>query len=137
MSDTKKKVSLRELDDVACSNVVVTRQIKKMIRKFPSMNELAIDCWIHGGHYTKFKYSNDSITWIHSDADKVTNGYKVLKAVDECLDKDELNKLLVTTFNSMCDNMNNMDFIDTPEDLLSFAESKLQEMLRDESIEYK
>ena len=36
----------------------------------------------------------------------------------------------------MCDSQNGIDLVDTPEDLLAFAETKLQEMLREENTEY-
>ena len=40
---TDNKINLRDLDDTACTNVVCARQIKKMIRKFPSMSEIRPD----------------------------------------------------------------------------------------------
>ena len=36
----------------------------------------------------------------------------------------------------MCDSQNGIDLVDTPEDLLAFAETKLQEMLREENTVY-
>lgn len=127
---TEKKVSLRDLDDIACSNVVVTRQIRRLVAKFPSMKETAVDCWVHGGHYTKFELTNaNKLRW-YSDKNSPCIK-KVLYATDEDLTKEELNKLLVATHRDMCDNKEGVDLIDTPEDLLAFAESKLQEMLKD------
>ena len=59
----EKKINLRDLDDMACSNVVVARQIKRMIKKQPSMDDIAVDCWVHGGHYTRFKYKGGKFIW--------------------------------------------------------------------------
>ena len=122
-----KKVNLRDLDDMACSSVVVTRQIKKLIYKFPSMKEIAIDCWAYGDHYTKFKCSNNKFIWL-------TNDGKKLSANDEELTKEALNKLIVTTYRTMCDSQNGVDIVDTPEDLLAFAEQKLKEMLAEDNL---
>jgi hypothetical protein len=125
MSTEEKKVSLRNLDDVACSNVIVTRQIAKMLRKFPSMRELAIDCFTNNEHYVKF-------TWLDGKPIQWTDVKGcVLNAKEDFIYKEDLNKLLVYTYRAMCDNQDSVDLIDTPEDLLAFAESKLQEMLKE------
>lgn len=129
-----KKVSLRDLDDVACSNVVVTRQIRRLVAKFHSMKETAIDCWVHGGHYTKFELTNSNKLRWHCDKN-VPCAKKVIYATDDELTKEELNKLLVSTHRDMCDNKEGVDLIDTPEDLLAFAETKLQEMLKDSAAQ--
>lgn len=129
----EKKVNLRDLDDVACSNVVISRQIKRLIRKFPSMKSIAMDCWVHGGHYTKFEMTHDKFKWFIDDSYTNTKGLKVLTSDNEDLLDEELNKLLVYTHRAMCDNKDGVDLIDTPEDLLAFAETKLQEMLKDTS----
>lgn len=129
----EKKINLRELSDVDCSNVVVSRQIRRMARKFPSMCELTMDCWSHGGHYVKFLLTdNDVMKWECCKDGPVTDGCQTLFATNEDLTSDELNKLLVYTYRTMCDNKDGVDIIDTPEDLLAFAETKLQEMLKDE-----
>ena len=129
----EKKINLRELSDVDCSNVVVSRQIRRMAKKFPSMHELTMDCWSHGGHYVKFLLTDsDIMKWeCHKDG-PVIDGCQTLFATNEDLTSDELNKLLVYTYRTMCDNKDGVDIIDTPEDLLAFAETKLQEMLKDE-----
>jgi hypothetical protein len=36
----------------------------------------------------------------------------------------------------MCDSQNCIDLVESPEDLLAFAETKLQEMLREENTVY-
>lgn len=138
MSDTKKKdekkINLRELDDVACSNVVVARQIKRLINKFPSLKELAMDCWVHGGHYTKFKLNGGKFVWECASGDPCIKGCETLTDDSDVLDKEELNKLIVFTHRAMCDAQNGVEIVDTPEDLLAFAETKLQEMIREDKL---
>lgn len=129
---SNNKVNLRDLDDVACTNVVCGRQIKRMIKKFPSMNDTAIDCWVHGGHYTQFKFKNGKFVWLVNGKDPCVSGCEKISDDSDKLDKYELNKLIVSTYRSMCDSQNGVDIVDTPEDLLAFAETKLQEMLREE-----
>lgn len=133
---TEKKINLRDLDDTACSNVVVARQIKRMIRKFPSMDNLAMDCWVHGGHYTRFKFKGGKFVWGVEGKEPYLSGCETITDDSEELDKYELNKLIVSTYRAMCDSQNCIDFVDTPEDLLAFAETKLQEMLREENTVY-
>ncbi len=130
----EKKINLRDLDDTACTNVVCGRQIKRMIRKFPSMDDIAIDCWVHDGHYTRFKFKNGKFHWSVEDKAPCIKGFETI--TDDCEDlyKDELNKLIVHTYHTMCDIQNGVDIVDTPEDLLAYAESKLQEMLREDII---
>lgn len=133
---TEKKINLRDLDDVACTNVVCARQIRRMIRKFSSMSDMAIDCWVHGGHYTRFKYKGDKFIWVADPAGPCVSGCDTLTDVDDVLDKYELNKLITSTFRDMCDSQDCVDLVDTPEDLLAFAETKLQEMLKEENTVY-
>lgn len=122
---------LRTLDDTDCSNIVVSRQIRKFIRKFPSFNITPVDCWIHNGHFTTFKYNGDKFIW-ESEPNKY--GVKTfITSACETLDRFDLNKLLVFTFTTMCDMNNSDDISDTPEDLLAYAEMKLRAMLADES----
>ena len=132
----EKKINLRDLDDMACSNVVVARQIKRMIKKSPSMDDMAMDCWVHGGHYTRFKYKGGKFIWCIEGSEPCVKGCETI--TDDCdyLYKDELNKLIVSTYRTMCDSQNGIDLVDTPEDLLAFAETKLQEMLREENTVY-
>ena len=125
------KVTLRDLDDIACSNVVVTRQIRKMIRKFPTMKSLSIDCWVCGGHYIRFEDMGDKFKWYCDKNCNHIKGWETIKSDRDDLYKEDLNKLLVATHRAMCDNQEGVDLIDTPEDLLAFAEQKLQEMLKD------
>ena len=54
-TNAKQKINLRDLDDVSCSNIVVSRQIRHLVRKNQSFGDIAIDCWVHGGHYTRFR----------------------------------------------------------------------------------
>lgn len=126
---TEKKINLRDLDDTACTNIVVSRQIRRFIRKFPSAKDLAMDCWIHGGHYTRFESKGDKFIWYTDKNDK-------LLSTDDSLTKEELNKLIVTTHRAMCDSQNGVDLVDTPEDLLVYAETKLQELLKEENTVY-
>lgn len=121
---------LRNLDDVSCSNVVVSRQIKKLIKKFPSFKTTAIDCWIHDGHYTKFEFTNGKFVWT-CDVNKKHPEDVVVTSDSDHLNKDELNKLIVFTFKAMCESKDDLEIIDTPEDLLAYAEIKLKEMLKD------
>lgn len=133
--EATKKVSLKDLDDISCSNVVIARQIKKICRKFPFMRSTDIDCWVHNHHFTKFKINeNEMLTWLYK-VDPALNDYESVSLDDQSLYNEELHKLLVFTHEAMCDNKDNVDLIDTPEDLLSFAESKLKEMLMDEASE--
>lgn len=133
---TEKKINLRDLDDTACTNVVCARQIKRMIRKFPSMDDLAMDCWVHGGHYTKFKFKGGRFIWCADPSEAFISGCESLKDDSDSLDKYELNKLITSTYRAMCDSQNCVDLVDTPEDLLAFAETKLQEMLKEENTVY-
>lgn len=126
MANTEK-INLRELDDTDCTNVVVTRQIKKFLRKFPSFKTTPIDCWTHNHHYINFKLKGDKFIW-ESAPDKY--GCKTfVTSASECLNKYELNKLIVFTWNQMCEMNNSEDISDTAEDLLAYAETKLREML--------
>ena len=131
-----KKINLRDLDDTACSNVVVARQIKRMIRKFPSMDDMAIDCWVHGGHYTRFKFKGGKFIWSVEGKEPCVSGCETLTDDNELLDKYELNKLIIFTYRAMCDSQSGVDLVDTPEDLLAFAETKLQDMLREDNTIY-
>lgn len=133
---TEKKITLRDLDDTECTNVVCSRQIKQMIKKFPSMADMAIDCWVHGGHYTRFKFKEGKFIWEVESNAQCIKGFESIKDDCDSLDKYELNKLIISTFRDMCDSQNYVDIIDTPEDLLAFAEAKLQEMLREENTVY-
>lgn len=123
------KINLRDLDDTACTNVVVSRQIRRFIRKFPSAKDFTIDCWAHGGHYTRFESKDDKFIWYTDKNDK-------LVSTDDSLTKEELNKLIVFTYQAMCDSQSEVDLIDTPEDLLAYAETKLQELLKEENTDY-
>jgi hypothetical protein len=132
----EKKINLRDLDDTECTNVVCGRQIKRMIRKFPSMADMAIDCWIHGGHYTRFKFKDGKFIWSVEDNAPCIKGCESVTSDSDVLDKYELNKLIIFTHRAMCDSQNDVDLVDTPEDILAFAETKLQEMLREENTVY-
>lgn len=134
MSETttvKTKINLRELGDIDCSNVVVSRQIRHLIRKNPSFSDIAIDCWVHGGCYTRFKCKNDKFYWYSEEGDPHMDGLECIDSKTDCLYNDEFNKLIVFTHRAMHDALNGVDIEDTPEDLLAFAESRLQEMLKD------
>jgi len=136
MNDTKKEpINLRALDDVSCANVVTSRQIRKLIRKFPNMEYMNIDCWVHGGHYIKFKSGDNRFAWYCDTKESHFEGCEKIKSDDEDLTTEELNKLVVCTYRSMCDQQNGVDVSDTPEDILAFAESRLQELLREESVQ--
>ena len=141
MSDNasaKQKINLRDLDDVSCSNIVVSRQIRHLLKKNQSFSDIAIDCWIHGGHYTRFKYKNDKFSWYCEDGEPCEEGLQKIDSVTtDSLFNDEWNKLMVFTYRTMCDSMNGVNVEDSPEDLLALAESKLQEMLHDEDSSNK
>lgn len=130
------KVNLRYLDDTECANIVVSRQIRKMISKFPSMRDMAMDCWIHDGHYTRFLFKGGKFIWSAVDGGQFINGCETVTDDDGILDKFELNKIINFTFGTMCDSQDCVDLVDTPEDLLAFAETKLQEMLHDQNLNY-
>lgn len=132
----EKKINLRDLDDVACSNIVLSRQIRHLVRKNQSFSDIAIDCWVHGGHYTRFKCKNDKFHWYSEDGEPHEESLQEINHKTDCLYNDEWNKLLVFTHRAMCDSLNGVDLVDTPEDLLAFAETKLQEMLREENTVY-
>lgn len=126
----KEQINLRTLDDVDCANVVVSRQIKKLVRKVPSLSKSAIDCYVHGAHYIGFEFNGNKFIWHGAVTDKRIGEKKLTSDnINMILDKDELNKLLVNTYRSMCEVTDSVDLIDSPEDLLAFAETKLQEML--------
>lgn len=123
---------LRTLDDTDCSNVIVSRQIRRFVKKSPSFKEMPMICYIHGAKFDLFKLNGDKFIWSGFTYDKSHKPITVTSD-DECLNKDELNKLIVSTFQTMCDLNNCEDIVDTPEDLLEYAEMKLREMLNDES----
>jgi hypothetical protein len=126
----EKKVDVRKLDDVDCSNIAVSHQIKRMVNKFPSMRNLSINCYAYGTHYTNFKFENNVFTWT-GDVYDVLRGRKVVSTddADSLLDKDSMNKLINDTFNTMLDSVNETDLVYTPEELLAFAEEKLKALL--------
>lgn len=129
----EKRINLRDLDDVACSNIVVSRQIRHLIKKHPSFSDIAIDCWVHGGHYTRFKCKNGRFYWYSENNEPHKEGLARLDDKTTCLYNDEWNKLIIFTHSAMCESMRDADIEDTPEDLLVLAESKLQELLSSES----
>ena len=132
MAENTNKISLRELDDVSCSNVVISRQIRRMINKVPSFSNLSMNCHVCGAHYTNFKLANEKFIWTGNVYDKRFGKQTVSSEDCEYLDKNDINKLLVFTFRAMCEN-NEVEIVDTPEDLLALAEVKLKEMLSEES----
>ena len=107
-----------------------------MIKKFPSMKEVDIDCWSHGGHYTKFNLKGNKFVWSVAKKSPYISGCESLSYDNKDLYSDELSKLLVYTYRAMCDSQDTVDLVDTPEDLLAYAETKLQEMLREENTVY-
>lgn len=125
-------LSLRRLDDTDCSNIVMSRRLRRLAKKFPSLSELSIDCWTHGGHYTTFKMKNNMPTWICNIKEVHYPSEVTVQLDSESLDKEELNKLLVFTYRTMCDNQDSIDLLETPEDILNFAEQKLKRLLSDE-----
>lgn len=130
-----KKINLRDLDDVACTSVVCARQIKRTIKKYPAMNDITVDCWVHDGHYTRFKFKGGKFIW-ESDGKTYRKGCETLTDDSDVLYKEELNKLIVSTYRTICESQDCIDLVDTPEDLLAFAETKLQDMLREENTVY-
>lgn len=122
---------LRAMNDTDCSNVVISRQIRRFIKKVQSFKEIPITCYIHGAKFTSFKFSNDKFIWAGRTYGKNQHDITVTSE-DESLNSDELNKLIITTFQTMCDMNSSEDLSDTPEDLLAYAESKLKEFLMDE-----
>ena len=97
------------------------------------MKEMAMDCWTHGGHYTKFEFKGGRFYWSVAKGDPCVKGFETVADDSDELDKEELNKLIVFTHRAMCDSKDGVDIVDTPEDLLAFAETKLQEMIRDDN----
>lgn len=132
-NNKKVTINLRELDDVSCTNVVTARQIRRLVKKFPTMEHTDIDCWVHGGHYIKFKSGDNRFTWYCDIKEPHFEGCEKIKSDDSELSVNELNKLIVHTYRSMCDVLNGTDISDTPEDILAFAEMRLQELLHDEN----
>lgn len=133
--EVSKKINLRELDDIACSNVIVSRQIKRLVNKFPSMKSVSIDCWTHGRHYELFECKNDKFIWSAKKGD--SDEYIKTPIDSEELFDSEMNKLIVTTYRTMCDSQTDESLLVTTEELLAYAESKLQELLHDEGEEEK
>ena len=126
MEDTRRKMNLRDLDDTDCTSVVVAKRILRMIHKFPELKTCSIDCFAQGMHFITFTLGNKEFIWITDDGKQFTSK-------DDLLTHEYLNKLIVDTFRTMCDSQDSEDLSDTPEDLLAFAETKLQEMLHDEN----
>lgn len=124
---------LRTLDDIDCSNVIVSRQIRKFIKKNPSFKETPITCYVCGTKFDLFKLAGDKFIWSGYTHDKRNRKQITVSSDDDCLGKFELNKLIINTFHTMCDMTNSEDIIETPEDLLEYAEMKLREMLSDEN----
>lgn len=132
MCDTTKKINLRELDDVSCSNVVISRQIKKILKKAPSFSEFAMDCYVHGTHYTHFKFTEGNFVWTGEVYNHRYGKSKISSDNFEDLYNDEINKLLVSTITTINES-NQVDVVDTPEDLLAIAEQKLREMINSDA----
>ena len=130
-TDTTQKVNLRDLDDISCANVVMSRQIRHLVRKSPSLGDISIDCWVHDGHYTRFKCHGEELSWYCEDGEPCKEDLKKIGSNTDCFYKDEWNKLLAFTFQTMCESLNGLCVEDTPADLLSIAESKLQQLLHD------
>lgn len=126
--EVKHKINLRELNDTDCTSVVVGRQIARMIKRFPFMKTCSISCFAKNKNFTNFLVGDHIFIWKSDDGDVITSK-------DDDVDHDDLNKLLVYTFRSMCDAQNGVDLSDTPEDILAYAETKLQEMLHDDTVQ--
>ena len=124
---------LRKLNDLTCSIVVNTRSIKKMLKKYPNLENMSMECWTVGGPYVQFKVKNHKFTWVTGEGDVIVMD-SIINDEDNPIDWESLNKLLVWTYRTMCDSMgDNFEFIDSPEDLLSFAEARLKQMLAEEA----
>lgn len=122
----EKKINLRKLNDTDCTSVVATRQMMKLIKQFPSLNKCHINRCVDGKLFTKFEKHENELVWLTDKGD-------VISSKDEDVDRDSLNKLIVHTFRTMCaQHNNNVDLSETPEDILAYAESKLQELLHDD-----
>lgn len=133
MAEITRK-TLRELDDVSCANVVTTRSIRKLIKKYPNFNSIAMDCWSNGHHYTKFVNADNKFKWYTDGIDGFIERDCNSDGSWEPIDKEALNKLIVYTYRTMCDSIgSDVEFVDTPEDILAYAEQKLKEMLSDTS----
>lgn len=124
--------TLRKLDDIDCSNHVIANYMYKLIHKHDHLKSVSIDCYVHSGHYTKFVYDQGTYKWFVDKMHSYLSDCTVLTLDSEDLTVDELHKLLVATYDVMCNSLNdNVEFIDTPEDLLAYAEQKLQSLLAD------
>lgn len=122
--------TLRTLDDVCCTNVITSRNIRRLIRKHDNLSKVSIDCWVHGWHYVTFELSEGRFKWL-PEYDRF-HTHAVIYDNDEDLESTELNKLIVETYRSMCDLLNDdTSFIDTPEELLAVAEERLKQLLAD------
>lgn len=134
MKDGKltEKQLMRTLDDTQCSNIIIAKNIRKLVNKFPNMKAITMDCWVHDGHYTEFELQGANLVWHHDKNRKCVNGLPTVNHTNENLSSDEINKLIRFTYQTMCDSMNSIDLIDTPEDLLNYAEQKLQELINSE-----
>lgn len=134
MKDGKltEKQLMRTLDDTQCSNIIIAKNIRKLVNKFPNMKAITMDCWVHDGHYTEFELQGANLVWHHDKNRKCVNGLPIVNHTNENLSSDEINKLIRFTYQTMCDSMNSIDLIDTPEDLLNYAEQKLQELINSE-----
>ena len=76
MKDSKftEKQFMRTLDDTQCSNIIIAKNIRRLVGKFPNMKKIAIDCWVHDGHYTEFELQGSNLVWRHDKNRKCTNG---------------------------------------------------------------
>lgn len=120
--------NLRKLDDTDCTNVITTRNINRLINKYSNLSNIKVNCWVHEKHYTQFDLENNKFKWTD------TKGGSILNSSDD-LSSEELNKLLVHTYRNMCDTLSdNVAFIDTPEDILLYAEQKLRSLIDDEKV---
>ena len=116
---------LSKLSDTECTNVLTTKNMYRLIKKYSNLSSTDIDCWTNGKHYVKFDLENNKFKWTDS------KGGFVLNSSDE-LYSDELNKLLVCTYRTMCDMLSDENaFIDTPEDILMYAEQKLRALIEE------
>lgn len=131
-----KNESIQKLNDEQRTIFMVTKQIKHFVKRFSDVRNIRINCWVNGGHYTRFKCDETltKFSWL-VDLNEKFKCDEITLETENITDLD-FNKLLVTTFRTMCASLDEQkDVLSSPEDILEYAEQKLKELISEETSE--
>ena len=65
--------NLSKLSDAECTNVLTTKNMYRLIKKYSNLSSTDIDCWTHGKHYVKFDLENNKFKWTDSKGGFILN----------------------------------------------------------------